>query len=174
MKRVIILVLIALFLPLKGRLGGLFAQIRLGYLSYENVMVQMPEYAQAQQSLADLKAKYEQEATRGEEEMQRKFTEFLQGQKEFPENILVKRQAELQSLMESGIKFRKECEALLQKAESELMANVGSRLNQAIQAVGLEGGYAAVLNTDHEQCPFVNPALGDDVTTAVKQKLGIK
>lgn len=151
-----------------------FAQVRLGYLSYDSVMVKMPEYAQTQQSLADLKAKYEQEATRGEEEMQRKFTEFLQGQKDFPENILVKRQAELQSLMETGIKFRKECEALLQKAENELMGDVRSKLNQAIQAVGLEGGYAAVLNTDRNQCPFVNPALGDDVTSAVLAKLGIE
>ena len=149
------------------------AQVRLGYLSYESVMQQMPEYAQAQQNLADLKAKYEQEATRGEEEMQRKFTEFLQGQKDFPENILVKRQAELQSLMETGIKFRKECEALLQKAEKEFMNDVYSRLNQAIQTVGLEGGYAAVLNTDNNQCPFINPALGDDVTNNVLAKLGI-
>jgi len=170
MKRIVLL-----FFILHSSLFTLhsFAQVRLGYLSYESVMQQMPEYAQAQQNLADLKAKYEQEATRGEEEMQRKFTEFLQGQKDFPENILVKRQAELQSLMETGIKFRKECEALLQKAEKEFMNDVYSRLNQAIQTVGLEGGYAAVLNTDNNQCPFINPALGDDVTNNVLAKLGI-
>ena len=174
MKKIILLTLIALFLPFKGRLGGVFAQVQIGYLSYEDVLKKMPAYAQAQQSLSELKTKYEQEATRGEEEFQRKFSEFLQGQKDFPENILVKRQAELQVLMETGIKFRQEAQQLLAKAERELMAGVESQLNDAIRVVGVEAGYAAILNTDNNQCPFVNPAIGEDVTKAVMRKLGIE
>lgn len=174
MKKIILLTLIALFLPFKGRLGGVFAQVQIGYLSYESVLKKMPAYAQAQQSLSELKTKYEQEATRGEEEFQRKFSEFLQGQKDFPENILVKRQAELQVLMETGIKFRQEAQQLLAKAERELMAGVESQLNDAIRVVGVEAGYAAILNTDNNQCPFVNPAIGEDVTKAVMRKLGIE
>ena len=149
------------------------AQTRIGYLSYNTVLRQMPEYAQAQQSLNDLKAKYEQEAKRGEEEFQRKFTDFLEGQKDFPENILVKRQAELQVLMDTGIKFRQEAEQLLSKAEQELMGSVRDKLNHAIQEVGQEGAYAAVLNTDGNACPFVNPVISEDVTPHVLRKLGI-
>ena len=149
------------------------AQVKLGYLSYERVLRQMPEYAQAQQNLADLKVKYEQEATRGEEEFQRKFSEFLQGQKDFPENILVKRQAELQALMETGIKFRQEAQELLTRAERELMTGVQARLNEAITAVGVEAGYAAILNTDNNSCPFINPALGEDIPEPVMRKLGL-
>ena len=174
MKKIVLLTLMALFLPFKGRLGGLYAQVQIGYLSYEAVLKQMPAYAQAQHSLNELKTKYEQEATRGEEEFQRKFSEFLQGQKDFPENILVKRQAELQVLMETGIKFRQEAQQLLAKAERELMAGVESQLNDAIRVVGVDAGYAAILNTDNNQCPFVNPAIGEDVTKAVMRKLGIK
>ena len=174
MKRLVLLFLIAFLLPFKGRLGGVSAQVQIGYLSYNAVLKQMPAYAQAQQSLDELKTKYEQEATRGEEEFQRKFSEFLQGQKDFPENILVKRQAELQVLMETGIKFRQEAQQLLAKAERELMAGVESQLNEAIRVVGTEAGYAAILNTDNNQCPFVNPAIGEDVTKAVMRKLGIE
>ena len=76
-------------------MGQTSAQVKFASVDYEKVLKQMPEYAQAQQSLSELKAKYDQEATRGEEEFQNKFSEFLQGQKDFPENILVKRQAEL-------------------------------------------------------------------------------
>lgn len=150
------------------------AQVRIGYLDYNEVMRQMPEYAQAQQSISDLKTKYDQEATRGEEEFQRKFAEFLQGQKDFPQNILVKRQAELQALMENGLHFRHEAKQLLSQAEADLLKEVTGKLNEAVTAVGLTGGYACILNTSDNQCPFINPAVSDDVTELVLQKLGVK
>jgi hypothetical protein len=84
---------------------AVMAQIQFGYLSYKQVMQQMPEYAKAQQDLDLLKQKYEQEALRGEEDFQRKFVEFLQGQKDFPQTIMQKRQAELQHLMDNGVNF---------------------------------------------------------------------
>ncbi|MBQ9558616.1 MAG: OmpH family outer membrane protein [Bacteroidaceae bacterium] len=169
MKRLALLIsILSSFFTLQS-----FAQMRIGYLSYDAVMHRMPEYTEAQQKVAELRVKYEQEATRGEEEFQRKFSEFLQGQKDFPENILVKRQAELQALMETGIKFRQEAQQLLSKAEQDFMAGVHERLYNAIQTVGQEGAYAAVLNTDGNQCPFINPALGEDITKQVLNKLGL-
>ena len=59
------------------------AQIQFGYMSYKQILQQLPEYAQATKDLAILKAKYEAEAQKGEEEFQRKFVDFLQGQKDF-------------------------------------------------------------------------------------------
>ena len=150
------------------------AQVKLGFFSYSEVMKQMPEYVQAQQKLESLKAQYDDEAKRGEEEFQRKFSEFLQVQKNFPQNILLKRQAELQNLMDAGIKFRNEADKLLANAERDLMAEVEDKLSVAIEAVGIEQGYAAILNTDGRQCPFVSPALGNDVAALVLQKLGIE
>lgn len=44
-------------------------------------------------------------------------------------------------------------------------------LNEAIRAVGVENGYAYIINTDGNACPFINPAMADDVTNAVKEKL---
>lgn len=150
------------------------AQVKFGYLNYNAVLHQLPEYEETQKSMAELRQKYEQEATRGEEEFRNKFADFLQGQKDFPENILLKRQAELQTLMEAGIKFRQESQKLLRKAEQELLDSARTRLDQAIQAVGIERGLAAVINTDRHQCPFVNPDMGEDVTDAVLTLLGLK
>lgn len=155
-------------------IGEINAQVKFATVDYDAVLKQMPEYTKAQEFLADLKAKYDKEATRGEEEFQKKFSDFLQGQKEFPENILVKRQAELQTLMEAGIKFRKEAQQLLKKAESESLNSVKAKLNDVINTVGTEGGYAFVLNTSKDTCPFVNPAVGDDVTKLVLKHLGIQ
>lgn len=149
------------------------AQLRFGYVRYTEICLQMPQYADAQQYLKNLQAKYEQEAQRSETEFQRKFSEFLQGQKDFPANILQKRQAELQDVMERGISFRKEAEQLLRKAEQEMMQDVYNQLNAAIAAVGTEMGYAFVLNVDDNAAPFINPSMGDDVTDYVRYKLGI-
>ena len=108
----------------------------------------MPEYAKAKQELEVLKQKYEQEAVRGEEEFQRKFVEFLQGQKEFPQSIMQKRQLELQNLMDNGVSFRIQVGQLLEQAEKDLLAEVDKKLKQAILEVGVEQGYGLVLNTD--------------------------
>lgn len=162
------LILILWLLPLLAA-----AQFRFGYIHYNDVCRQMPQYAQAQQQLSELKNKYEQEATRSEEEFQRKFTDFIQGQKDFPANILQKRQAELQDVMERGIAFRQEAQALLDKAEADLMQDVYRQLNAAITAVAMEYGYAFVLNRDDNAAPFINPELGDDITELVRIRLGI-
>ncbi len=166
MRRVLPVLLLALPLTLA-------AQVRIGFLSYGGVMSLMPEYAQAQEELAQLKLQYDDEAVRGEEEFRRKFAEFLQGQKDFPQNILLKRQAELQSLMENGISFRNEARQLLDEAERELLAEVSAKLNDAIREVGQEGSFLLILNTDGNQCPFLSPDAGEDVTHAVLQKLGL-
>ena len=145
-----------------------------GYLSYNEVYKQMPEYQKAQEDFAALKAKYDAEATRAEEEFQRKFAEFLQGQKDFPASILQKRQAELQDLMEKSVNFRKESHKLLLQAEAELQQPVAVKLDQAIKAVGAELGLIFVLNTDGNALPFVHPQVGVNITKAVFQKLGIE
>ena len=44
-------------------------------------------------------------------------------------------------------------------------------LNEAIRAVGVERRYAYIISTDGNTCPFINPAMADDVTNYVKEKL---
>lgn len=152
---------------------ALYAQVQFGYLSYQKVVEEMPEYAQTQQQMATLRAKYEAEATRGEEEFQKKFVEFLQGQKDFPQSIMQKRQAELQGLMDKGVEFRVQSQELLKQAHNELLAEVYKKLNRAILEVGVEYGYGFIMNIDDNSCPYINPVVGVDVTELVRQKLGL-
>jgi len=51
------------------------------------------------------------------------------------------------------------------------MQAVRQKLDNAINRVGQEKGYAFILNIDNGATPFVNPQLGDDLTEAVKQAL---
>lgn len=144
-----------------------------GYLSYRAVYELLPEYAQAQADFAELKAKYEAEATRSEQEFQRKFAEFLSGQKDFPPSIMRKRQLELQDLMEQSISFREQSRKLLADAERQMQQVVCQRLDAAIRKVGERMGLLFVLNTDDHALPFVHPLASVDVTAEVKKELKI-
>ncbi|MBR1682288.1 MAG: OmpH family outer membrane protein [Bacteroidaceae bacterium] len=183
MSKHFIAILLALFLPLLGGTGA-FSTLRaqdtpevrvaqFGYLSYNDIFQRMPEYAEAQASFAQLKAKYDAEAQRAEDEFQRKFAEFLQGQKDFPASIMQKRQMELQDLMDKSVAFRQETQRLLKQAEAELQAPVAAKLNEAIQAVAGERGLTFVLNTDNNAVPFIHPQVGVNITEPVLIRLGL-
>ena len=76
------------FLP-----SGASAQLKFGYFSYEQAFKAMPEQVIVQKQLSDLKAQYEAEAKRVEEEFNRKYEAFLEVQRELVPTILNKRQA---------------------------------------------------------------------------------
>ena len=146
-----------------------------GYLSYDDVLHAMPEYAQAMKSLTELKTTYQQEMDRAEQEFSKKFAEYVDGQKSFPENIMLKRQKELQQLMEQSMQFKKEAQELLAKAEADLLAPIRSRLNDAIIAVGKDHNYAYVLNTDANAYPYISDeGEAEDCTDDVLIRLDIK
>jgi outer membrane protein len=153
---------------------GANAQTKFGYLSYNEVYQLMPEYAAANQSMAALKEKYDAETQRADDEFNKKFGEFLQGQKDFPLNILQKRQKELQDLMEKSLAFKEEAKKQLTQAEKELQKPILEKLNAIIGQVGKERGYAFIINTDGNTCPFINPFMGEDVTQVVKDRIAQK
>ena len=143
-----------------------------GFLSYQEVLKSMPEYAAAMKSLEELKKTYDQELVRAEQDFSRKFYEFVDGQKDFPENIMLKRQKELQQLMDESIKFKEEAKKLLTQSEAELMSPLYKRLKNVLREVGLEHNYSFILNTDNNSYPFINTTgEGEDCTDIVKTRL---
>ena len=158
----------------ENNLDAIIQSLHFGYLSYNEVMKAMPEYQQALQSLAELKESYDEEMTRAEQDFSKKFAEYVDGQKSFPENIMLKRQKELQQLMEQSLQFKNEAQELLTKAEAELMEPIHAKLKEAIVAVGKSHNYIYVLNTDNNAHPYLNQGIAEDCTSAVLKELGIK
>lgn len=147
------------------------SQVKYGYLSYNTILQAMPDYAEAQHQMAELRKKYEAEAAYNEKNFKQQFAEFLQGQKDFPQNILLKRQRSLQDAMEKSISFRHDVDSILSVAEREAVAPVRKRLDDAIRAVGLEHGYEYILNTDANAYPFIHHSVAEDATDYVEAKL---
>ncbi|MBR1447377.1 MAG: OmpH family outer membrane protein [Prevotella sp.] len=145
--------------------------LRIGYLSYDSALVRMADYALVQQQMAEMRSAYEAEMQRVEDEFNQKYEAFLEGQKDFPRTILLKRQTELQTLLQRNVDFRRRAQAELQQAERQAMQPLHQRLADAIARVATEQGLAVVLNTDSRACPFVDPALSVDVSQAVNDLL---
>ena len=145
--------------------------IRYGKISYNEIITQMPEYKAAKEHMAQLRRKYEAEANYNESSFKRMFAEFLQGQKDFPQNIMLKRQRDLQDAMEKGIAFRRAADSLLLEAEMELQKPLRTRLDSAIYLVGAERGYECIFNTDTNSTPFLHPMITEDATMYVLKKL---
>lgn len=142
-----------------------------GYLSYEQALKSMHDYAIVQKKMATLQEQYQAETKRVEEEFNRKYEEFLSGQREFPKTILQKRQTELQELMEKNIAFKEESRKQLAIAAEEALTPLKARLSEAIAKVAKEHGLALVINTDSDACPFIDPAMGEDINQLVQNAL---
>lgn len=147
------------------------AQTRFGYFSFDNVLKSMPDYVMAQRSIDDLRQKYDAEMKRAEDEFNSKYEEFLDVQKDLVPAILRKRQAELQEMMQKNINFKNESQRLLKQAEADAFAPVKNKLYNALTKVGQAQGYAFILNTDGDACPYVNPEMGEDATELIKEAL---
>jgi len=145
--------------------------MKFGFLSYEAALQSMPDYTLAQKKLADLKTQYQTEAKRVEDEFNRKYEEFLEGQREFPKTILQKRQSELQELMDKNIAFKQQGLEELARAEQEAMAPLRIKLIEALGKIGRERGYAFIVDTDQKALPFINPAMGEDINQTVQDAL---
>ncbi len=147
------------------------AQVKFGYFSYEEAFRSMPEYAIAQANLNDLRSKYDAETKRVEEEFNRKYEEFLDGQTDFAPTILQKRQTELQELLKKNVAFKAEAAKLLRQAEADAYAPLRERLGGVLREIGTKQGYAFILNTDGDACPYIDPTMGEDVSEMVKEAL---
>lgn len=152
---------------------SVFAQ-KFGHVKFTEILTVMPEYTKAQTDIQAQQKQYEDEMKRASDELTKKFTEYQQEQANLPKNIQERRQKELQELNEKGMQFQADAQQQLQKAYAEMMEPIYKKIDDAIKAVGQEGGYVYIFDLNRTDIPFVNESLSTDVTPAVKGKLGLK
>lgn len=145
----------------------------LGTIHADSLLKAMPDYQQAVAEGDTLKARLDAETVYNEQTFQRQFAEFLQGQKDFPESIMLKRQRDLQESMEKGIAFRQAAAQLLGEARRELEKPARERLKKAIEDVIYERNYEFIVDLDHPSGFYFAPYRAEDATAYVKAKLGL-
>ena len=179
MKRIIALIFAACSLVASAQTDNQVAPVQgpvimIGYLSYDSALVTMDDYAIVRKQLADLRTAYEKELQRVEDEFNAKYEAFLEGQKDFPRTILLKRQTELQQLLQRNVEFKEQSLKELQQARTDALAPLRQRLSEAIAAVARQHQLAVVVNTDSNACPFIDPDFSIDITQEVMKVISDK
>lgn len=161
-----ILVLFLLLAPM-----SLFAQ-KFGYVNSTAIVQLMPEFTKAQNDLQAMQKQYSDEFDRLRTELEKKGIEFEQVKDSLPANILQRREKELQDIYTRLQQYEQESYQHLQQAQATKLSEVNKVLQDAIQAVGTEGGYVCVFDIAGG-IPFISETLCDNLDAKVKTKLGI-
>ena len=151
---------------------SVFAQ-KFGHIKTQEILIAMPEYTKAQTDIQTMQQQYDDEMKRLGEELNKKFAAYQQEQANLPKNIQERRQKELQELNERGMQMQQDAQQQLQQSWMQMLEPIAKKIDDAIKAVGQEGGYVYIFDLNATQIPFVNETLSTDVTSAVKAKLGL-
>lgn len=151
---------------------SIFAQ-KFGYFKSESIILVMPEFAKAQTDIETVKKQYDDEIKRASEEFNKKLAAFQEEQKTLPQNILDRRQKELQELSEKGMQFQQDAQQQLQKAYADMMNPIYEKMEKAVQAVAKAGGYIFVFDLNRTDIPYVDETQAKDITNDIKTNLGI-
>ena len=162
-----ILVLLLMFAPL-----SIFAQQKFGYRNSMEIVQLMPEYAKAQTNLTNLQKTYSEEYDRLRSDIEKKGLELEQLKDSLPANIVQRRQTELEGMIGRLQQYEQESYQHLQQAQAKELEEVNKVLREAIKAVGQAGGYVCIFDVAGG-VPYISESLCEDVTVAVKTKLGI-
>ena len=162
-----IALLLMLILPM-----SVFAQ-KFGHIRTQEILTIMPEYTKAQTDIQTMQKQYEDEMKRLQDEVNKKFTAYQQEQANLPKNIQERRQKELQELNERGMQMGQDAQQQLQQSWLQMLEPIAKKIDDAIKAVGQEGGYVYIFDLNATQIPFINETYSTDVTSTVKAKLGL-
>ena len=175
------LILLLMLLPLAGMAqeqgkqptaGSSAATTALfGYFSYDESLASMPEQESVRKRIGDLRSQYERELNNAEQEFNKKYEEFLEGQRSFAPGIFKKRQAELTDMMQRNIAFKEEAKERMANAETDAIAPLKEKLSSVVAKIARDRGYAFVFNTDNNALPYINSNLGEDITQAIMTEL---
>ncbi len=155
-----------LFSPL-----ALVAQERFGFFSYSKVLESMSQYVSATEKYDSLKCRCNAEIERNEQELTRLYVSFLDGQRDFPEPILRKRQLELQQMVDNSVAFRAQLKEWLVEARDSLYQPCYELIDVALVKVCTEHSLLYAIDTDTKAYRYISPLNSVDITEMLISEL---
>ena len=148
---------------------------KFGYINTTEIFNVMPEKATAENTLKNVSDKYETEFKNLQEAFQKKMTEYEAADQDptTPQAIKDRHNQELQDDYIKIQNFQQTASQDLQRQQETLLAPITQKLQNAIQAVGAEGGYTFIFDQAAGAIVFTGTN-AEDVSAKVKAKLGIK
>ena len=143
---------------------------KFGHLDAQEVLISLPERAEAQASIEAAAGEYETEVARMQSELETKFADYQAKASTWPDAIRQQKERELQQLDAGLQEFGVTIQNDLAQMEQQLLSPMIERVRKAIEDVGKEQGYTYIFDTSTGVTLYNG---GDDVTDLVKTKLGM-
>lgn len=168
MKKILALLAVLVALPLCSQ-----AQSKFGIVNVEPILRDHPDFAAAQREIESVIAKYHKEDSVLQAEIQVKYDDFqkLGNDANTPQAIKDRRMQEIQDMAAKYQQFQQSAQQDVARQQEQLFAPVQLKVNNAIQAVGEQGGFTFIFT--REIPVFVGKDV-IDVTPEVRKQLGIK
>lgn len=145
---------------------------KFGVVDANAVMQDMPELKEVETKIAEASKTYESEYSKINEELQKKYAEYQELEKDpnALQSIKERRMSEMQELTQKSEQFAQTAQQDLQRQHAQLMQPIQQKLVDAIKAVGTEQGYLMIFPDG--VAAFTSTQV-TDVTSAVRTKLGL-
>ena len=148
---------------------------KFGVVNTSEIFNVMPEKATAENTLKTAADKYETEFKNLQTAFQKKAEDYEAQAKDdkTPQAIKDRHMQELQEEYQKIQNFQQTAAQDLEKQQQQLLAPIQTKLQQAIQAVGAEGGYTCIYDLATPSILYHGTG-AEDISAKVKAKLGIK
>jgi outer membrane protein len=169
MKKIVTIVVVVMGLIMSG--NSVQAQVKIGYISLQELIPTMPEYRKADTALND----YQNALGQNFEDLKREYYEqdSLLSSKDTTKYTKAQLELKRKNMGEILIKlqgWQQQAQQLYQQKQQDLIAPIQKKAVETVQAVAKENGYAYVLN---KEALLASPT-ADDLLPLVKKKLGLK
>jgi len=148
---------------------------KFGYINTSEIFNVMPEKATAENTLKTVSDKYETEFKNLQDAFQKKMPDYEAADKDAstPQAIKDRHNQELQDDYVKIQNFQQTASQDLQRQQETLLAPITQKLQNAIQAVGAEGGFTFIFDQAAGAIIYTGTN-AEDISAKVKAKLGIK
>ncbi len=171
MKKLLSLLLFAGILLSPSFVGA--QNYKFGHISAQEIVVLMPEYEKAVDSLNKVKAKYDEQTEKMQVEVNKKYNDVVEQQSKLDSLILESMYSELQSMQERLQNFQSQANQKLQGLQGRLLEDVMGKLEVAIADVAKQMDLIYVFDISGRN-PIYTSDKSIDIGPKVKEKLGIK
>lgn len=171
MKKLLNLLLVAVLMGIGTMAYG--QQFKFGHIQSQEIVILMPEYAKASDSLNISKSRYDEQAERMQVEINRKYNELVESQNVLDSLILESMFSEVQSMQERLQNFQVQANQKLRTLEGNLLQMVMTKLDAAIAEVAKEMDLLYVFDLSSRN-PVYASDKSIDVGPRVKEKMGIQ
>lgn len=150
------------------------AQTKIGYVNMQEIIMDMPETAQADSSLQDFRNDLIEQARGMRSEFQTNAQAFIKDSLSMSDAIKEVKREELQGQQQRIAKFQQTIQQKLSQQQQKLYQPIITKAQNAVNTVAEAKGYTWVFNdTGNGSILLVKPE-GENLTDAVKANLGIE